>query len=121
MRLATRKYIEKRLCEQRRYFDSRLDAIAKEMTLSQETLDHRMASTAEQLDHRLSAMNEFREALKDQTAHMATKEQVDQRDEAIIVRVRALEVSLPAQRALVALMITVVMTLLGLLIYHVKG
>lgn len=66
----------------REYLESRIDGLDKAVKLA-----------ADGLEYRLHAMNEFRDALKDQASRLATREEISAREQIMDARIKSLEVS----------------------------
>lgn len=61
----------------RDYFDGRLGELEKRFEQQRVSTERALDKAEQALGRRLDAMNEFRDALKDQAARMATQEQLD--------------------------------------------
>jgi len=83
------------------YLESRIDALRDEIHKAERTLGLR-----------LEQMNEIREAMKDQQAHMATKDHVDMRTGNLEERLRSLETS-RAYTMGIAAAVALVISLIG--------
>ena len=64
--VSLKEFIEAKLHSQAKLFETKLDAVEKATLLAKESIDQRLAG-----------MNEFRDALKDQTANLVTRGEFD--------------------------------------------
>jgi len=84
--ISVKEYIESRLEDTTKLFETKVDALDKATILA-----------SQQMDKRLEGMNEFRESLRDQNATFVRKDEYDTKHEALEktfnVRVSSLEMS----------------------------
>ena len=65
------------------YFDRRLDDLDRRFTDRFVLADSAVAKAERTMNERLNSMNEFRDALRDQSARMAPRSEMDKIDEAV--------------------------------------
>ncbi len=67
----------------RDYFEKRLEDLDRRITERFASSDSAVAKAERTMNERLNSMNEFRDALKDQSSRMATRVEVDKIDEQV--------------------------------------